>query len=161
MDDNHPRHILAVSGLIRDISGQVLMIRSPRRGWEIPGGQVETGEGLHQALLREVLEESGIHARIGPLAGIYSRLTPPHMMIFTFLGWYGSGEPSTSDESLETEWVTEDAVLERIHHQAVKLRVSDLLAFQGGIIYRIYSMSPFRVHEAHDLNDLHFSNPGE
>ncbi len=42
----HPRHIAAVSALILRPDGRILLIKSPRRGWEFPGGQVEEGENL-------------------------------------------------------------------------------------------------------------------
>lgn len=35
-------------------------------GWELPGGKVEAGEGLHAALHREVAEELGVRIEIGP-----------------------------------------------------------------------------------------------
>ena len=38
------KHIVAVAGLVTDTWGRVLTIRSPRRDWEFPGGQVEAGE---------------------------------------------------------------------------------------------------------------------
>ncbi len=41
-----PKHIVAVADLIMDAQNCVLMICSPRRGWEFPGGQVEEGEDL-------------------------------------------------------------------------------------------------------------------
>ena len=40
----HPKHIVAVSGLISHPNGKILLIRGPRRGWEFPGGQVEEGQ---------------------------------------------------------------------------------------------------------------------
>ncbi len=45
----HPKHIVAVSGLISHPNGKILLIRGPRRGWEFPGGQVEEGENLIEA----------------------------------------------------------------------------------------------------------------
>jgi 8-oxo-dGTP diphosphatase len=131
------------------------MIRNPLRGWEIPGGRVEQGERLHLALQREVLEESGITIRTDALRGIYSRINPPYMLLFTFFCRYTSGEPQVSDESLETEWVARDQVLERITHPAIRGRVHDLLAFKGQIIYRVYSTSPYIVHEERYLNDFY------
>jgi 8-oxo-dGTP diphosphatase len=154
MTDEHPRHIIAVSALTVNELEQVLMIRNPRRGWEIPGGQVEQGERLHLALQREVLEESGITISIDALGGIYSRINPPYMLLFMFFCRYTSGEPQVSDESLETEWVTRDQVLDRIAHPAIRGRVQDLLAFKGQIIYRVYSTSPYTVHEERYLSNF-------
>jgi 8-oxo-dGTP diphosphatase len=155
MADDHPRHIIAAGALVSNKSGEILLVLNPERGWEIPGGQVEIGESLHQAVRREILEESGIHANIGPLAGIYSRLSSPQMVLFMFLGGYESGEPTPSAESLNTEWVPRDKVLERITHPVIRNRISDLLAFQGRILYRVYSTYPYTIHEELYLNDLH------
>lgn len=55
-----PRHIVAVSGLVRVEEGRILMIRGSQRGWEFPSGQVEEGETLTAALRKEIKEETGI-----------------------------------------------------------------------------------------------------
>ncbi|MBT4920102.1 MAG: NUDIX domain-containing protein [Euryarchaeota archaeon] len=44
--------------------GHVVFVKHPTRGWEIPGGHLEAGESPEQALLREVLEETGLHVSI-------------------------------------------------------------------------------------------------
>jgi 8-oxo-dGTP diphosphatase len=43
---NYPVHIVSVGGLIENSEGKILMVKSPDRGWEIPGGQVEEGKAL-------------------------------------------------------------------------------------------------------------------
>ena len=110
----HPKHIVAVSGLISHSNGKILLIRSPRRGWELPGGQVEEGENLIEALQREIQEEAGVTASIGVLVGIYSNIRSPTKLMFGFLGDYVCGELSASAESVETEWVVRDSVLQRV-----------------------------------------------
>jgi len=46
------------------------LIRSPKRGWEYPGGMVEAGETLQEALIREIKEETGVNVRITGFIGL-------------------------------------------------------------------------------------------
>ena len=147
----HPKHIVAVSGMISHPNGKVLLIRSPRRGWEFPGGQVEEGENLIEALQREIKEEAGVTASIGTLVGIYSNIKSPTKLIFGFLGDYVSGELATSDESLETEWVTRHSALQRVSNPIIYDRMKDMLDFSGRVIYRVYSTDPYQVCEQYLL----------
>jgi 8-oxo-dGTP diphosphatase len=143
----HPKHIVAVSGLVRHPSGEILLIRSPRRGWEFPGGQVEEGENLIEALQREIQEESGVTVSVGPLVGVYSNIKSPTKLAFGFLGDYLRGELTTSDESLETEWVARHSVLQRISNPVIYDRMEDMLNFSRRVIYRVYTTDPYQVCE--------------
>ena len=143
----HPQHIVAVSGLIRHPDGKILLIRGPRRGWEFPGGQVEEGENLIEAFQREVQEETGITASIGPLVGIYSNTKAPTKLAFGFLGDYVSGELATSDESLETQWVARHSALQRVSNPIIYDRMKDMLDFSGRIVYRVYTNDPYQICE--------------
>ena len=144
---DHPQHIVAVSGLISHPDGRILLIRGPRRGWEFPGGQVEEGENLIEALQREIQEESGVTASIGSLVGVYSNIKAPTKLAFGFLGDYVSGELTTSTESLETEWVARHSALQRISHPAIYDRMKDMLDFSGRVVYRVYTNDPYQVCE--------------
>ena len=55
-----PMHTVAVGGFVTNVKNEVLLVKSPCRGWKFPGGVVETGESLTQALIREIQEESGL-----------------------------------------------------------------------------------------------------
>ncbi len=143
----HPKHIVAVSGLISHPNGKILLIRSPRRGWEFPGGQVEEGENLIEALQREIQEETGITALIGQLVGVYSNIKSPTKLMFGFLGDHIRGELTTSDESLETEWVARHSALQRVSHPAIYDRMKDMLDFSGRVTYRVYTNDPYQVCE--------------
>ena len=143
----YPKHIVAVAGLISHPDGKILLIRSPRRGWEFPGGQVEEGENLIEALQREIQEEAGVTTSIGALVGVYSNIKSPTKLMFGFLGDYLSGELQTSDESLETEWVSRDSALQRISNPAIYDRMKDMLDFSGRVVYRIYTNNPYQVYE--------------
>ena len=61
------RFPVSVKAIIRR-DGKFLMIRGTRRGkseFSFPGGLVDEGETLEQALAREVLEETGYEIRVG------------------------------------------------------------------------------------------------
>ena len=143
----HPKHIVAVSGMISHPDGKVLLIRGPRRGWEFPGGQVEEGENLIEALQREIKEESGVTASIGSLVGVYSNIKSPTKLAFGFLADYVRGELTTSDESLETEWVARHSTLQRVSNPIIYDRMKDMLDFSGRVIYRVYTSDPYQVCE--------------
>ncbi len=148
-----PRHIVAASALITNPDGKILLVKSPRRGWEFPGGQVEEGETLIEALQREIREEAGVETKIGVLVGIYSNIQLPSKVIFGFLGEWVSGDLTTSDESPETEWVVRADVLTRITHPAIRDRIQDMLNFSGKAIYRVYTMEPYQVLEQRYLSE--------
>ena len=143
----HPKHIVSVSGLISHPNGKILLIRGPRRGWEFPGGQVEEGENLIEALQREIQEEAGVNASIGSLVGIYSNVRSPTILNLGFLGDYICGELETSDESIETEWVARGSALQRVSHPVIYDRMKDMLDFSGRVIYRVYTTEPYQICE--------------
>lgn len=147
-----PKHIVAVSALITNPEGKILLVKSPRRGWEFPGGQVEEGESLIEALQREIREEAGVETNIGALVGIYSNTQPPTKVIFGFLGEWVSGVLTPSDESPETEWVARSDVLPRITHPAIRDRIQDLLAFSGKVVYRAYRIEPYEIRDQRFLD---------
>ena len=62
-----------VGALVHDADGRLLLIQrghDPHRGrWTLPGGRVEAGESLEQAVVREVREETGLDVRVGAVVG--------------------------------------------------------------------------------------------
>ncbi len=65
--------VACVGAVVVDDAGRLLLIRrghDPHAGlWSLPGGRVEDGETLEQAVRREVLEETGCSVRVGPVVG--------------------------------------------------------------------------------------------
>ncbi|WP_425846885.1 NUDIX domain-containing protein [Agrococcus sp. TSP3-2-1] len=61
--------ILAASGGVTDDAGRFLLVRRRHPAeagrWSVPGGSVEPGETMPQAVAREVLEETGIVVTVG------------------------------------------------------------------------------------------------
>ena len=147
-----PKHIVAVAGLVSDPHGRVLMIRSPRRDWEFPGGQVEEGETLTDALRREVLEETGITVSVGALVGVYSNLKS-HIVMFDFLCELIGGEFATSSESPEVAWVERDEALARIIRPAIRDRMRAMMGFSGAVVYRAYTFDANEVHTEYTVHE--------
>lgn len=66
-----PKHIVSATSVILNEANEMLLIKGPRRGWEIPGGQVEEGESLIEAAKREAKEESGADIEIVKFCGVF------------------------------------------------------------------------------------------
>ena len=70
---------VAVGALVFDGDGRVLLVERgnpPGAGlWSVPGGRLETGETLAQAVAREVREETGLVVEVGALACVVERIT--------------------------------------------------------------------------------------
>jgi len=137
----HPLHILAVAGLVRKDDKVLLVYSEKKQDWEFPGGQVEEGETVTQALQREILEETGITAEVKTLTGVYSNIkNHPPILLLDFLCDWVSGEPLTSRESQKVEWVTREEAASRIWRGSIRHRMIDMLNFNGQITYRAYGI---------------------
>ena len=141
----YPMHIVAVAAFVTNLQGRVLMIKSPRRDWEFPGGQVEESERLTHALEREVFEETGIIIKPKSLVGVYSNTRKPSILMLDFICEYISGEPKTSAESLQVEWVAREETLSRVKRPAIRGRLKTMLEFSGEVTYRAYFVDPNRI----------------
>jgi len=73
---------VAVSALVRNSKGEVLLIRravEPCSGkWALPGGKVEFGERLCDAIRRELAEELGLEVELGEVIGIEEFMCQDH-----------------------------------------------------------------------------------
>lgn len=144
--ERHPRHIVAVMGVVRDRHGRLLLVRTERRGWEPPGGQVERGEDLITALEREVAEESGCAVAVGRLVGVYSNVVDLGIVMFTFLCTHVAGEPSAGEECTEAGWFTLEEARGLVTHPAQAAKLEDAIAADTtpGVVYRVYRTVPER-----------------
>ena len=89
--------------------GRVVLIRrgkDPLRGrWVIPGGTVEAGETLHEALVREVQEETGLTVRPRDVVLVFDRILREdgelryHYVIVDYLCEYVSGTPCAGTDA--------------------------------------------------------------
>ena len=109
------RPYLAVSAaIIRD--GHVLIVRRarpPAHGlFTLPGGVVEAGETLAEAITREVREETGIAVEPVALAGYREVVARDadgrverHFVILSFAARWLAGEPALNEELAEARWL--------------------------------------------------------
>lgn len=93
------RSILVVAGVLerggRFLIGQRLATDRHALKWEFPGGKVEPGESPKEALRRELREELGIEAEIGPEIARYEQQVsgrPPLVLLFHLVERF-EGEP--------------------------------------------------------------------
>jgi 8-oxo-dGTP diphosphatase len=109
------RPYLAVSGaILRD--GKVLVVRRARKPaldlYTLPGGVVEAGETLHDALIREVREETQLAIEPFALAGHREVImrdadgrAERHFVILSFAARWLSGEPVLNEELDDARWL--------------------------------------------------------
>lgn len=104
---------LAVSAAIfRD--GRVLLVRRARRPglglYSLPGGRVEFGETLAQALTREIAEETALTVTLAGLAGWREVVPDPkrgalgHYVILSFAAHWAAGDIRLNDELDDAQW---------------------------------------------------------
>ena len=127
MSMQHPQPIPAVAAVIV-ADGKLLLIRrgtEPSKGkWSVPGGRVEFGETLEDALKREVREETGLEIEVGDLAGVYELIVHPtlnaqlstlgglahHYVIIDYFARVVGGELKAGDDADDARWVPTSAL---------------------------------------------------
>lgn len=121
-------------GFVQNEGAEILLHRRADNGrWGLPGGGIELDETAEQAVVREVLEETGYRVEARRLIGVYSKpelttLVYPDgnavtYVALTFECRLLGGCPALSEETLEVGWFSADALpdsvsaghLERIH----------------------------------------------
>ena len=137
---------VSVSAAIFDRRGRVLLQqRSDGGQWGLPGGSLEIGETLHEALAREVREETGLTVVPRRLIGLYSRrdlqvVRYPdgnawHYVTACFECAVRGGELSTCDETLALAW-TNPGRLPKTLLPNHRIRIRDARARSGAPFVR-------------------------
>ena len=98
---------------------RVLLIRrgtAPLLGeWSLPGGVLECGETLRDAVVREAREETGLTVECGDMLGVYERVIRAedgrvryHFVLLDFLCRRLSGDLLAGSDAAEAGWFTRD-----------------------------------------------------
>jgi 8-oxo-dGTP diphosphatase len=118
--DGPPRPELCV-GIVAVRDDALLMVqrgRGPGQGrWSLPGGRVEPGETMAEAVLRELDEETGLVGVCGDLVGWVERIGPGpppfHYAIFDFaVMLLDDRSPRAGDDAAEAAMVPLGEVVE-------------------------------------------------
>ena len=148
-----PTHIIAGAGIVTNENNEVLMVKTYNVGWVFPGGQVEVGENVIDAVKREIMEEAGIDVEVGEVFCISSNTGKhpgyngvkeiPTKIMLDFICRAKSGVPRPSDENSESAYIPKDEVLNLIQAPAIIERYKAYLEYAGRPIYLEYVTKPF------------------
>jgi 8-oxo-dGTP diphosphatase len=108
--------IVGVGAVIWNAENHIVLIRrgqEPRLGeWSIPGGKLEWGEGLREALLREVREETGLAVDIERLIDVVDSVSRDptgavlrHYVLIDFTVRHVAGTLQAGSDAAEARWV--------------------------------------------------------
>jgi ADP-ribose pyrophosphatase YjhB (NUDIX family) len=115
MKREYPESPLVGVGAVIVAEGRALLIRrgqAPLLGeWSLPGGVLECGEALRDAVVREALEETGLVVEVGDMLGVYERVIRAddgrvryHYVLIDFLCRAVGGDLKAGSDAAEVGW---------------------------------------------------------
>ena len=115
MKREYPEHPLVGVGAVIVQDQRALLIRRgqpPLLGeWSLPGGVLECGETLRDAVIREAREETGLTVEVAEMLGVYERVIRGddgrvryHYVLIDFLCHPHGGEPKAGSDAAEVGW---------------------------------------------------------
>jgi ADP-ribose pyrophosphatase YjhB (NUDIX family) len=121
------------SAIIVDDQGRILLQRrSDNNRWALPGGTMDIGETIGEAVMREVREETGLEVELTRIVGVYS--DPGHVFAYDdgevrqqfnvcFAGRVIGGHLQTSSESREVGFFSPSEAENLDIHESIRLRI--------------------------------------
>jgi mutator protein MutT len=149
------RPIVGVGAVIID-GDRVLLVRranEPLKGeWSLPGGAVELGETLREAIAREVLEETGLSVEVGPVVDVLDRIRVDddsrvrfHYVLVDFVCRPVGGALSCASDADDAAWA----------------RLDDLQAYRVAEATVSVIRDAFRIRDRARLDDARVSVSAE
>ncbi|MEU1901723.1 NUDIX domain-containing protein [Nocardiopsis dassonvillei] len=109
-----PLHSVSVAGAVIREDGRMLVIKRRDNGnWEPPGGVLELDESPQEGVVREVLEETGIHVEVEQLTGVYKNIHRG-VIALVFRCKPSGGEEGPTPEATAVEWLALDEIKARM-----------------------------------------------
>jgi len=116
------RPVVAVGAVVFDPAGRVLLIRRGRPpavgAWSIPGGKVELGERLEDAVVRELREETGVEGVVAGLCEVLERVVRDasgrvqyHYVLIDYFVTALAGAAAPAGDATEAGWFTQAELL--------------------------------------------------
>jgi 8-oxo-dGTP diphosphatase len=133
-----PDNPLVGVGAVIVADHRVLLVRRgqpPLLGeWSLPGGVLECGETLREAVIREAREETGLTVETGEMLGVYERIIRSqdgrvryHYVLIDFLCRPASGELQAASDAADVRWFTPEEL------PGLKLPADTLDVIQRGL----------------------------
>jgi len=121
MAREYPAHPVVGVGAVVVRDGKALIIKrahEPRKGeWSLPGGLLELGESLQDAVRREIKEETSLDIEVGPVIETFDRVHRDadgriryHFVIIDYVCWPVGGEPVAGSDAEAVAWVGPDEI---------------------------------------------------
>ncbi len=103
-ENSSPIFRIGVYALIFDDEGRILLgHRRDIDWWNLPGGGMEAGETVDEAICREVREETGLEVKVERLVGVYSK-PQKQEVVLTFLCQVIGGTLHPTEETRESRY---------------------------------------------------------
>jgi ADP-ribose pyrophosphatase YjhB (NUDIX family) len=134
------------SAIVADNEGRILLQRRSDNGrWALPGGVMDIGESIAQAIAREVQEETGLTVEPQRIVGVYT--DPGHVFAYNdgevrqqfsicFACRIVGGDLRPSRESIQVKFFPAAEIDGLNVHPSIRLRIEDYLKGEPGAFIR-------------------------
>ncbi|AWL29773.1 NUDIX domain-containing protein [Acinetobacter defluvii] len=131
----HDFYRMSSHAVICNAQKQILMLKANYAdcAWGLPGGGLDVGETIHEALIRECHEEIGCDVQVEYLSGVYFHASVnSHAFIFK-CSLLENAKIQLSDEHSAYRWLSLDEL-----STVQKIRIEDCLSFHGTVQSRAF-----------------------